>query len=307
MYTYRVALAVPAHIHEGLQNGALVRNAAGVIRHAIGPNKGHIVAHLREASPTAVQDAVGTPSSPGDLLVSNMATVALQAATLAYMHVRFDRLERQVTQVLRVSRDTYEAVSRLRDFQYLDYAAMWMRGFEALQRFQDGGGRHHLEDACRSFRDANADLKRLLLIHDGERLLGNADQIELLLRLSAAGATAELQALALAEAPAKERQAAMRSYRLFWSEFLERIERVPPPTRRLPTLEMLRSGSLGYHERQRRWQREAAALIEAFDVEHFLLESASTRPQELEAWLHAPSGEAMPLCLLVEATHAKGI
>jgi hypothetical protein len=301
MHTYHVMLAVPEYIHQGLQNGSLVRNAAGVIRHAIGPNKGNIVAHLREAAPVRMQEAVGPSSPSGDLLASNMATLALQAATMAYLQVRFDAIEHQLTQVLRISQDTYAAVRKIRDFQYLDYATMWVRGFEALQRFQDGGGHHHLKDACRAFRDAIADLKRLLMTHDGEQLLGTAAQIELLLRLAAAGAAAEIQALTLAKAPAEEQAAALRSHRQFWSEFLGRLEDVPPPTRRFPTLEMLRSGPMGHLERQRRWQFEATTLIETFDVENFLLKSASTRLQEVAAWLQAPADAAKPLCLLVEA------
>lgn len=298
MALYQVLLDIPGEIERGLSSGALVRNAAGVIRHAVGPHRGEIVAHLREASgfnPLAMH-----PQS----IVPPVASIGLQTTTLVYLKVRLDRIERLTGEVLSVAREALATVTRIEQVQYVAFTKMIGRGLEYLERSVGSQNREGLAEAQKCFVYGLADLRTLLATHNGESMLEHAPNVRVLLRAAALGAVAEMRAMSFAQVERRGQLTALGAHRSFWAALVDCLAGVPGPSERLPTLQMLEANPEGGPEAtRRRWLNEAQSFVDMIDGEARLLELSDdqTNADVIREWVESEPTAARLLFIPVAA------
>ena len=174
MAIYTIHLLVPRFIHAGLADGTLTRNAAGIVRAtALHPTRqaGTIFGHLRE---------VNGPSQamPQSGFMPAVATMALQAATLAYLKVRLDRIEAQLEAIHHQGNEILLTIGEVRDLQYLVFTRPAAEALELLHRYDHGRRAHLLDDAHTRFVEAVGGLRQFIAAHSAERMIENAQAME---------------------------------------------------------------------------------------------------------------------------------
>lgn len=298
MYVMPVYLSVPTAIQQGLASGALTRNAAGIVRatslHPFRP-PGSIVGHLREVNGSA-------QASDPSAFLSATATVVLQAATLAYMKVRLDRIEDQITGLHQQGVELMSQVSHVKDMQYLQFVQPVAEAMELLQRCSGGNRNAHLDDAHVGFVKATGALRLVFSRHSSERMLENAGAMEAMFNAASVCAAGELQCLALRGAPVDERTAALRGHAALWGSVQETLAAPFRTSTRFPTGAMLRAVPGGVVNKTRaRWHDAARETGLALQSERDVMMALKARPvDELNAWV-ASANEGAHKVLFVDA------
>jgi len=229
------------------------------------------------------------------------ATVALQAVTLAYMHVRFERLERLVGRVAGLVEEVLDRLSEVLDVQALTFAREAARGGEFLRRYRAGNDLALLEQARCAFVRGLADSRTWLSVFDGDRLLGEAARSSVVMRAAAACAVGEAACLVALAVPAAELAEALRAHAELWDDLAERLEAVPGPSRRIPSLGAWRTLPGDDPERRRRrWPVDCRALSAQLTADRLLVEHAG--PAGLTALrkeMRAIGGSTDRVCIVV--------
>ena len=294
MRLYQLYVHVPEYIHQGLASGRFVRHA-GVIRGgSTYSHPGGIVAHLRDAGTSIPAPSLGLPAF-------ETAMLGTQMMTLGYLKVRFDRLEGYVKRMLPVVERTLQVVSEIQDVQYLEWARSVARGIELLSRCTIDSKPAWLEDARSRFVEGLADLRLLLIRHDGEALLGKYQLVEPLLEMAAFGAVGEVHALTLLDASVPARKQSLDAHAGLWRGIRERLEEVPPPTKRIPTRAMLETAKQrNPYELKRRWLEGSNAVLDTIDGEKGFLDAVAEAPNaKLVEWCEgAERHRGGTLCLV---------
>jgi hypothetical protein len=289
MFVQPVYLNIPAIIERGLASGTLTRNAAGVVRAtALHPDRaaGSIFGHLREVN-------VPTQAAQPSAFVPAVATVALQAATLAYMKVRFDKIEAKLDAIHDQGAQLLSAVTQVKALQYLEFARPAAEALELLQRYGHGRRDRLLEDAHSRFIQATGGLRQLLTAHSSDQLLENARHVERLFQVASLCAAGEGQCLAFLEATAEERTRSLADHESLWSAVDRKLAEHVPTSRRFPTVDMLRASPEANPNRTRdRWQVETREAALALQGEQAVLTGLKALPTaEVEAWSEGANRE----------------
>jgi len=296
-----VYLHIPATIQRGLDSGTLVQNAAGVVR-ATGAHPeraaGSIFGHLREVNGP---EQLAGPNA----FVPAVATVALQAATLAYLKVRLDRIEGRLDAIHQQGSEILSSVKQVKALQYLDFTRPAAEALEFLQRYAHGRRPRLLEEAHNRLIQATGGMRQLLAAHSTELLLENAPEVEQLFRVTSLCAAGEAQCLALLEAPVAERAKVLADHETLWVHVNRKLEDYVPTSRRFPTVEMLRASPEQNPNRTRaRWQGESGEAALALRGEQAVLAGIEALPPaQLGPWREgADRGERRALFVEVAAT-----
>ena len=277
-----VYLHIPAAIQRGLDTGTLVQNAAGIVR-ATGTHPertaGSIVGHLREVNGP---ECLAGPNA----FVPAVATVALQAATFAYLKVRLDRIEGKLDAIHHQGNEILSTVKQVKALQYLQFSRPAAEALEFLQRYAHGHRPRLLDQAHDRFIQATGGLRQFLAAHSTELLLENATEVEQLLRVASLCAAGEAQCLALLEAPVAERSKMLTDHETFWIQVDQKLKDFVPTSRRFPTVEMLRaSPEQNPNRTHARWKAEAGEAALALRGENSVLGSFKELARaQLESW-----------------------
>jgi hypothetical protein len=285
MSVHAICLNIPTSIERGLLNGTMARNAAGIIRAtSLHPERraGTILGHLREVN--------GPSQGDGSLaFMPGAATVALQTATLTYLKVRLDRMENQLDAIHRQGSEILSNVTRLKELQYLEFAEPAAEALELLHRYGHGQRLNLLEQAHVRFIQATGGVRHLLNAHSAEEMLENAPQVEGIFKAGALCAAGELDCLAVLEAPSTERGKALADHESLWRSIEDKLREVAPPSRRFPTVAMLRSSPERNPNLTRiRWLDGTSEIALAFQGEQAVLSGVQTISQkQLNEWIES--------------------
>lgn len=303
MYVMPIHLSVPLEIQQGLASGALMRNAAGIVRATTQHpyrQPGSIVGHLREVNgPAQAADA--------SAFLSATATVVLQAATLAYLKVRLDRIEDQIVGLHQQGVALMSQVAHVKDMQYLQFVQPVAEAMELLQRFSSGHRDAHLQEAHVGFVRATGTLRLVLGRHSPERMLENAAAMETMFNAASVCAAGELQCLALRKSSVDERAAALRGHAALWSSVQEKLANPVRTSIRFPTDSMLRAvPGASINKTRARWCDAARETGSALRGELDVMQACLTIPEhELKAWVDS-ANRGDPRVLFVDAASASG-
>lgn len=284
MAIHKVHLAIPFEIERGLNQGYLIRNGAGVVRAtALHPTRsaGSIVGHLREVDP-------GRNGSARSVLASLDATAMLQATTLLYLKVRFDRVESLLHAIHHQGSEILATMNEVKTLLYLDFARPAAAALEFLRRYQHDREAGFCEEARLRFIEAAAGLRLLLRTHTAERLIENGTQLEAIFRTGSVCVAGELHCATVLGKGSATRIKTLEDYESIWREADDALDKLVPPSRRIPTIAMLRASNGDPMRARAHLQGLARERVDACRSERVVLDAIQTLPTE--TWDHWVDG-----------------
>ena len=272
MPTYQVYLLVPQHIHAGLSNGTLVRDAAGIIRKAPGPGGGQVVAHLKEITPHEILQSQSM--LPG--LIGSAVTIGCSIYICHHMDRRFDRIEAMCSRIQFAVDSALATVRNIQELQMYAFTTDILKGLEYLRRYARTHTPHFLPDAKKYLFQGGCVIRGLFKPRDGEWLLENAPDVERILYSASLCAMAEPEAIALSGDTPQDQAVAVEAHFEFWKEIHEKLLSTPGSAQRVPTTKMLRAcQGAGPDAKRRDWLDGTKEMISSLEGEMIFLEAAN--------------------------------
>lgn len=285
-----VTLEIPPWVEAGLRDGSLIRDAAGIIRKA---DTKEIICHLREIDLSPFWQNLCM--SPVQWL-----TAGLQIATIGYLKLRLDRVERSLESLYAMSEHILSELRSIEDHLWLTAVQGVARGVELLARERARGDGHWLHDAERYFITGAADIWLHIHNRSGEGLIEHAPYVQKLLSYAAMAAAGEFICMGQRRADEREMLAVLGQHRDHWNEFRRSLASVLPPTHRFPTLKMLQASGNPWHMRNT-WDDEAHAIIQQLENEQVFQQALTHVDQDSIPPSHSPGtdDQTLVICLLL--------
>jgi len=269
---------------------------------------------------TSFVDAASQVAGIVDLYVSELGSGSIAAVdvigdmlfgfALARIDGHLQLVERAVSNTLDMVRHSLRALRDVGDLQVVGFTVQVERGVELLQRGLDSGDRAYFARAAERLEEGFADIRTVLRTMSGEQMLENASQIRQLLRAAALCATGEMQAMLLADKGLETRIASLKAHQSFWKEVRDRLQEIPGPATRLPTLAMLRTEKeRGLMNTRRKWMEQVQQMLETLQGEEAFLQALQTIPEsELGAMTSGDAdGAGAVLCLVNREAVPEGL
>ena len=274
---YQIMMQVPEVIHQGLQSGTMVRNAAGIVRATGGTTPGAIIAHLREVGPASVTQTAMSP-----ILVSTGALAAVQIASTVYLSQKLDKIEALTRHVLIETQLLFSVVNEIQEEQYREKARNVWRAFEFLKLWAQAAEEHDLCTAYDHFIRGKADLCEALKRTDAEKMLENPDRIQFLVNAATANSAGQLLVMNHLDYPVEVQLKQSEDYVKIFDAKAEALLAVPAPRRRLPSVKMLEATADGGGPLRvaRSWGDSLDAVSRSLEAEVHLIQGIDDVPSE---------------------------
>ena len=279
---YQIMMQVPEVIHQGIQSGTMVRNAAGIVRTTGGVTPGAIIAHLREVGPASVTQTAMSP-----LLVSTGALAAVQIASTVFLSRKLNKIEALTRQVLNETHLVFKVVDEIREEQTREIARNVWRAFEFLKLWVQAAKKHDLSEANKHFVRGKADVCEALMQTDAEKMLEEPERCQFLVNAAIANSAGQLLVMNHLDYPVEVQLKQSEDYVKLFDAKAEALLAIPAPPRRLPSVKMLEATANGGGPLRvaKSWRDSLDAVSRSLEAEVRLIHNiADVTSEDLESF-----------------------